>query len=260
MLIDTHTHLYLENFLPDKKIAVDKALEAGIGKMIFPNVDLSTVEPMRELNAQYPSSTFMAMGLHPTEVKEDWKSSIDRIAEEFSLHPQDYIAVGEVGMDLYWDKTFCKEQMDVFDIQCRWALERDLPVIIHCRDAYDEALEVLSGLPAVPRAVFHSFGASEDVVDKIRKVGDFYFGLNGVVTYKNFSGRPTLEAIGIDRILLETDSPYLSPVPFRGKRNESSNLIHIARKVSSLLDIPLDEIEKVTTLNAKTLFALPDKE
>ncbi len=256
MLIDTHTHLYLDEFLPDKNEALIRAIDSGVGKMIFPNVDLLTIEPMRDLHRRFPTETFMAMGLHPTEVKADFPQALKIVEDELILHSDDYVAIGEIGMDLYWDKTFREEQMKAFETQCRWAIERDLPVIIHCREALDETLEVLSGFSCKPRGVFHSFGGSHEDVEKIKKVGDFYFGFNGVVTYKSFPGSSTLQAVGKDRILLETDSPYLSPVPRRGRRNESSNLTYIASKIAELMDIPVQEVEDVSSSNATTLFRI----
>lgn len=255
MLIDTHTHLYLSEFEDGGDAAVKRALDAGIGHLIMPNVDLSTIAPMRELAARWPEKISLAMGLHPTEVGENWRHDLDVTNAELMAQKSDYVAVGEVGIDLYWDKTFEREQMIVFDEQMVLAAEHHLPVIIHCREGLDQVLEVISGYKGVP-AVFHSFGGTIDDVEKIRRVGDHYFGINGIVTFKNSKLRDVLPAIGLDRLLLETDSPYLAPVPHRGKRNESAFLTATAAHVAQSLNVTNQEIADITTQNAKRLFNL----
>jgi len=256
MLVDTHTHLYLDDFLPDKNLAVDRAIASGVEKMLFPNVDLSTVSQMRELHKSFPDNTYMAMGLHPTEINDKWEGDLARIHSEFMTNRHDYIAVGEIGIDLYWDKTFRTEQMEAFAIQCGWAADNGIPIIIHCRDGLKETLEVLNGLKTKPNGVFHSFGGRPEDVDRIRECGDFFFGINGIVTFKNSKLFDSIHAIGIDRIILETDSPYLSPVPFRGKRNESSYILYTAAKVAEIFGITVEEVAAKTTDNAETLFSL----
>lgn len=254
MYTDTHTHLYLEEFSPSPEDAVARAIEAGVDRMIFPNVDLGTIDPMKALAAKFPLNVRMAMGLHPTEVKDDWESSLAVVREEFDADPGLYVAVGEVGMDLYWDSTFRKEQMEAFSRQVEWAVEKDLPVIIHNRDALDETLEVLSGYAGKVKAVFHSFGGSRDDVERIRSLGDFYFGINGIVTFKNSTLREVLPHIPADRLLLETDSPYLAPIPRRGKRNESAYIVHTAACIAATLGISPEEIAATTSANAERLF------
>lgn len=253
-LVDTHTHLYLPNFADERPDAVSRAIDAGVEKMIFPNVDLTTVEPMIELAQRYPGNVSMAMGLHPTEVKDDWRDvmgEIDGLIDDGKR----YVAVGEIGIDLYWDKSFVDEQMQVFEHQVAKAIELNLPVIIHCREGLPQALEVLQGLPGA-QGVFHSFGGNETDVDAIRGVGDFYFGINGVVTFKNSRLREALLAIGLDRILLETDSPYLAPVPHRGKRNESAYLNLIASHIGDYINCDVAKVAAATTANAEQLFAI----
>lgn len=256
MLIDTHTHLYLPEFSEGGDNgpvhAVDRALEAGIGKMILPNVDLTTVEPMKKLHAARESVTAMAMGFHPTEVDEGWRESFSHI-EDVAGDWSDFVAVGEIGIDLYWDKTFEQQQMQALEQQMQWAVERHLPVIIHCREGLPQTLEVLQGFPSA-RGVMHSFGGTAKDVDAVRKVVDFYFGINGIVTFKNSRLRDTLPAIGLDRLLLETDSPYLAPVPHRGKRNESAYMIHTAAHIAQALDMTPERVADVTTENAVALF------
>ncbi|MCM1451712.1 MAG: TatD family hydrolase [Clostridium sp.] len=252
-MIDTHTHLYLPEFEEGGggEAAVRRAIEAGVEKMIFPNVELATIEPMKALAEKFRDSVSMAMGLHPTEVNDGWSDAAAVCLEE--LGKGRYVAVGEVGIDLYWDKTYAEEQMRAFDMQAGKAEEMDLPVIIHCREGLDQALEVLQGHPRV-RAVFHSFGGTAEDVDRIRRVGDYCFGINGIVTFKNCKVRETLPEITLDRILLETDSPYLAPVPNRGKRNESAYLPLVAKHISEYLGVPMREVEDATTDNAYSLF------
>lgn len=254
MLTDTHSHLYLDDFAPEKTETVNRALEAGVGKLIFPNVDLTTIAQMRELHASFPDCTYMAMGLHPTEIGENWRDDLSTVGRELDSNAADYIAIGEIGIDLYWDKTYRSEQMEAFSIQVDWAVERNLPVIIHCREGLDEVLEVLSSKEVKPQAVFHSFGGTTDDVRRIRETGDFYFGINGIVTFKNSKLSEVLPAIGEERIVLETDAPYLAPVPYRGKRNESAYMVATAAKVADIFGKSQEEIAEITSANARRLF------
>ena len=256
MLIDTHTHLYLDEFQPSPSEAVVRAINAGVEKMIFPNVDLSTIEPMKTLYNQFPQNTFMAMGLHPTEVSETWECDLDRVYQEFIANKEKYIAIGEIGVDLYWDKTYCKEQLIVLRKQFDWAVEYDLPVIIHCREGLTQILQVLDEMDEKPRGVFHSFGGTAEDVEQIRRRGDYFFGINGIVTFKNSKLREVLSTIGLDRILLETDAPYLAPVPHRGKRNESAYIVHTAAHIAQSLSVSINQVEAITTENAQKLFSI----
>lgn len=190
----------------------------------------------------------MAMGLHPTEVKESWSDDTDAALSELG-DGSGYVAVGEVGIDLYWDKTFECEQMLSLERQIARAVELDLPVIIHCREGLEQTLEVLQGFKRA-RAVFHSFGGTCKDVDHIRSIGDYYFGINGIVTFKNCKVRDTLPEITLDRLLLETDSPYLAPVPHRGKRNESAFILHTAAHIAASLGVTVEEVAKRTNENA----------
>ena len=256
MLVDTHTHLYLEEFPDGGAGAVRRAIDAGIGHMIFPNVSADTIEPMNKLHRLFPNVTSMAMGLHPTEVGDDYASRLDVVGSHLS-DGQRYVAVGEIGMDLYWEQEYRKQQMDVFDKQLQWAEERSLPVIIHCREALQPPREVYEGHKGV-RGVFHSFGGSVDDVEEIRRrIGDHvYFGINGILTFKNSSLRSVLPSITSERILLETDSPYLAPVPHRGKRNESAFMIHTAAVAADALGITTEALAALTTASAVSLFGL----
>jgi TatD DNase family protein len=253
-LFDTHTHMYLAEFDSDRTAAMERALEAGVQQMMLPNVDLSTIEPMKSLHAAYPESTFMAMGLHPTEVNAEWQTALDTIEREFRSGA-DYRAVGEVGIDLYWDETFAAEQATVFEAQLTWADEVGLPVIIHCREALSEVLKVIDARSGrLPQLIFHSFGGSVDDIAAIRRRTDAYFGINGIVTFKNSRLREVVPSIGIDRLLLETDAPYLAPVPHRGHRNESAYIVDTAAAVATALGTSLEHVAATTTANAATLF------
>ncbi len=255
-MIDTHTHLYLDEFKPSTADAVNRAIEAGVEHMIFPNIDVSTIAPMKELQAQFPSRVSLAMGLHPSEVKDDWMQQLATLRKELdSDFP--YVAIGEIGVDLYWDKSMRLEQLQAFYQQLLWAAELDLPVIIHCREALDETLEVMGALPKPVKGVMHSFGGTPQDVERIRRVApDIYFGINGIVTFKNSRLRETLPAIGLDKLLLETDSPYLAPVPMRGRRNESAFIIHTAAHVADALGVNLDTLDAATSANARELFGI----
>lgn len=256
MIVDTHTHLYLPEFNHDREASVRRALESGVGKMILPNVDESTVASMKELHDSFPECMYMAMGLHPTEVGESYKSDMAFVESEFANRSENYVAVGEIGIDLYWDKTYLNEQIEVFSKQIDIAINHSLPVIIHCREGLKEVLRVLADKKKVPQGVFHSFGGTVEDVKAIRSVGDFYFGINGIVTFKNSQLGNVLPEIGLERLLIETDSPYLSPVPYRGKRNESSYIVHTAQKIANVLNVPFEEVAKATSENAFRLFAI----
>lgn len=262
-MIDTHTHIYGPEFsvegqsdesMSGQVETLDRALAAGVDMMVLPAVDRSSVGPMKRLHALRPSNTALAMGLHPTEVKENWPEELDYLMSVLN-DGTPYVAVGEIGVDLYWDKTFSHEQMAVFDRQLAEASRLSLPVIIHQREALGETLEVLSGHPDV-RAVFHSFGGTVADVERIRRLGDYYFGINGIVTFKNSGLASVLPAIGIDRILTETDSPYLAPVPKRGRRNESAYIPYIVDKIAGSLSIDSGEVGQITSDNAKLFFTL----
>lgn len=256
MLIDTHTHLYLPEFdtEPDGPIrAVERAVETGIGHMVLPNVDLTTIAPMKALHERFPQATSMAMGLHPTEIGEGWRDHLAQVHAELT-DGTPYVAVGEVGIDLYWDKTFESQQMQAFDAQMQWAKEMNIPVIIHCREGLDQVLEVLQAYPDAT-GVMHSFtGSTADAERVLKTVERFHFGINGIVTFKNSGLRAVLPAIGLDRLLLETDSPYLAPVPHRGRRNESAYLIHTAAYTADALGVDLPHLTERTTANASRLF------
>lgn len=254
-MIDSHTHIYMEEFDTDRNDVITRAIKAGVHQMILPNVDAESIEPLHKAIAQYPQC-HAAMGLHPTSVTADFRSQLSTIRSLFDSHH--YCAVGEIGIDLYWDKTFRNEQCEAFATQIEWARQLGLPIIIHSREAFDTTLEVLQQFPKGSiRGVFHSFTGTALQVAEIReKVGDFYFGINGIVTFKNAHLEELVTAIGIERILLETDAPYLAPTPHRGKRNEPAYIPYMAARIAQILNTTIEEVDNATTHNTRTLFGI----
>lgn len=249
---DTHTHPYTEQFSHDRDAAMLRAIQDGVTRMIVPNCSPDTIRPVKVLAEEYPDNVRIAMGLHPTDINpECWQEQLAATIGE--LQRGGYIAVGEVGMDLYWEKKYVDIQMQVFDRQLQVASELNLPVIIHCREALPQTLEVVKGHPKV-RCDFHCFTGTTADVEAIRTLGDYYFGIGGVLTYKNSGLKDTLPAIGIERILLETDAPYLAPVPWRGKRNEPAYIVATAQAVADTLQIPITEVAARTAKNSVDLF------
>lgn len=252
MIFDTHTHIYLPEFDEDCHLVVQRARESGV-VMMLPNVDIETIAPLKRVLNSYPDCCIAAMGLHPTSVGEDYKQQLQQVYDE--LLQGDYKAVGEIGIDLYWDTTYRKEQIDVFAEQIKWANSMSLPIIIHNREAFEDTLQTLKQNP-VERFVMHSFGGTPDEVKRVREVGDAYFGINGVATFKNAKLDDTIREIGIDRLMVETDAPYLTPVPYRGKRNEPSYIVNTINKVAEVLEMSPDDIQKATFDNAVRFFSI----
>lgn len=254
-MTDTHTHPYLPEFPDGGREVVERAIAAGVSHIVLPNVDEDSIAPMMALHKLFPENTSVALGLHPTEVKEGWEETVDRM--ERMLSDGGFAAVGEIGIDLYWDKTFRAEQKLAFARQLRIADRLSLPVIIHCREGLDDILEAISEVKPSVTLIFHSFTGSREDVERIRTVCDPYFGINGVVTFKNARElRDAIPEIGQHRIVLETDAPYLAPVPHRGKRNEPAYVISTCNAVASALSIPPEELERATDANAKAIFNL----
>ena len=252
-MIDTHSHIYSEGFDADRVETIQRAQNLGVQHIILPNVDSKTLPQMLALEAQYPGYCHSAIGLHPTSVKENYLDELALVKSE--LERRKYIAIGEIGIDLYWDKTFLSEQIKAFHLQIEWALEFKLPVIIHIRDSFQNTLNAIrpyknSGLTGV----FHSFTGSIDEAHEIIDFGEFKLGINGIVTFKNSGLATVLEQIDLKHILLETDSPYLTPAPFRGKRNESAYLQFIVTKLTQVYKCSEELIIEQTSRNAKTLF------
>lgn len=252
LFIDTHTHLYDDSFNEDIDEVISKSINAGVDKMLLPNCDIHTMEAMLHLSKKYPHNLYPMLGLHPCYVKEDYKDQLARI-KELETHA-DYVAIGEIGLDYYWDKTFVQEQKDAFSIQINWAKEKNLPIVIHTRDSIDDGIEIVqSNQNGHLNGVFHCFSGNVEQAKKIVDVG-FYLGIGGVVTFKNSNLRDVLKSVPLHRIVLETDSPYLAPVPYRGKRNESSYIPYIAQELNKVYDMSIQEIAMITTDNAMKLF------
>ena len=253
-IIDTHTHLYSDQFKQDIDDVIAKAKEIGIKKFIFPAIDSSHHDSMHTLKKKYPNEIFLMSGLHPTDVKKNYKDELDFVVNSLKSH--NYVAIGEIGIDLYWDKTYLKEQQDAFRFQIRLAIKNDLPIVIHCRESFDEIFEILEEENCDKlRGVFHCFTGNIDQANKAIGLG-FLLGIGGVVTFKNGGIDKFINQIDLKHIVLETDSPYLAPVPFRGKRNESSYIIYVIEKLSELYQLPKDEIASITTNNAEKMFSL----
>lgn len=252
-MIDTHSHIYSEEFDTDRDETIQRAREAGITKIILPNVDSESLPRMLQLESEYPGYCFAAIGLHPTSVKENYAEELAIVKKE--LDRREYIAIGEIGIDLYWDKRFLNEQITAFKQQLDWALEYKLPVIIHVRDSFRETMNVLESYRGKGlTGVFHSFTGSIDDAIEIINFGGFLLGINGIVTFKNSGLASTIGKIEPKHILLETDAPYLTPAPFRGKRNESAYLNLVCEKLASVYTMEKDEIIEITTQNAYNLF------
>lgn len=252
MFIDTHTHLYVSEFDKDRDEVMKRAIEAGVGQFVLPAIDSHHTKAMHALCEQYPDRVSMMMGLHPTHVGEN---HVDELAHvEAQLKSGKYVAVGEIGIDLYWDTTKLALQQQAFHKQIQWALEYDLPIVIHCRDAFKEVFEVLDAYKSDRlRGIFHCFTGTEE--DAYRAIShNMLLGIGGVVTFKNGKIDQYLSDIPLEKILLETDAPYLAPVPYRGKRNESAYLPLIAQKVADLYGVSLEAIAAQTTANARKLF------
>lgn len=252
-MIDSHSHIYSEEFDEDRIEVIERAKSCGISKIILPNIDSQSLHRMLNLEAEYPNFCYATIGLHPTSVNENYISELEIVKNE--LERRSYIAIGEIGIDLYWDRTFLKEQVIAFRQQLNWALDYKIPVIIHVRDSFDETMTVLQEFAGKGLAgVFHSFTGSVDDAEKIKGFGGFYLGINGILTFKNSGLGKTVEQIGLENLILETDAPYLTPTPYRGKRNESAYLELICNKMAEIFNKEVAEIVEVTSKNVKNLF------
>jgi TatD DNase family protein len=254
MLVDTHSHLYDASFREDWESVLQRIGEAGVEKIFLPNVDLESVDYMHDISDRYPQLFYPMMGLHPCSVKAGYKTVLENLHARFA--ERKYYAVGEIGIDLYWDKTFYAEQKEAFIQQTRWANELGLPVVIHSRESTGELIQILDKeIKAEKGGIFHCFSGTEDEARKIIDMG-FYIGIGGVVTFKNSNLSDILQKVGLERVVLETDAPYLAPVPYRGKRNESGYVRLVAEKLATIFQLPLPEIAAVTTRNALDVFQL----
>lgn len=258
-LIDTHNHLYLEDFDTDQDELVRAALESGIDTLLLPNVDLTTIDRMHALCSRYPDFAYPMMGLHPTSVTKDYAADLKK-TESYLQHGPAYCAIGEIGIDLYWDKTHLKEQKIVFEEQLQWSIGMDLPVAIHTRDAFPEVFDSIYKVGKDKlKGVFHSFTGTESELEEVKKLSGFKIGINGVITFKNSRLSEVIKQTDIHNILLETDAPYLAPVPYRGRRNEPIYIWKTAEKISETYGLTMEETINKTRKNTLELFKRVNK-
>ena len=252
--IDTHAHLYAAELTSDLDLVMKNALAIGINKIIMPAIDSSSLDAMLKVEQQFPENCIAMMGLHPCYVKENYKEEL-KLVEEW-IEKRKFIAIGEIGLDFYWDKTFTKEQHIVFETQMQWALDLNLPIAIHTRNAMGETIEAVKPFAKKGlRGVFHCFSGSKESAEQIISMG-FHLGLGGVLTYKNAGVAEAVKDIPMEYLVLETDAPYLAPVPYRGKTNEPAYMLEVAKKLAEIKSLPLHEIAAITTSNAEKLFGL----
>ena len=254
ILIDTHCHLYSEELLPDIDAVIERATIEGVQKFYLPGIDSSSIDAMLGLEIRFPERCFAMMGLHPCYVKENYKQELD-IVQNW-LTKRKFSAVGEIGLDFYWDKTFATEQYEAFRIQMEWAIAYDRPIVIHTRNAMQETINLVKEyVPKGIRGIFHCFSGSYESAQEIINAG-FYLGIGGVLTYKNAGLAEVLQKIDLKHLVLETDAPYLTPVPFRGKRNESSYLKYVIDKLSAAKNVSIEDVAAITTANAEKIFGI----
>ena len=256
-LMDTHTHLYLKHFKQDREKVIRKAITNGVDKMLLPNINSSTIKAMNKICEDFPKNCFAMIGLHPCDVKhETYKKELKIVEDE--LKTGNYIAIGEIGLDLYWEKRTLEIQKDTFEFQINLAKNHKLPIAIHVRESFKEAIEIVEKLNDKDLSgVFHCFTGSINDAKRIIGLGNFYLGIGGVLTFKNSGLDKTIEQIDLKHLILETDSPYLAPTPFRGKRNESKYIVHVAEKLAEVKGVSLEAIAEITSRNASTLFKIP---
>lgn len=256
-IIDTHSHLFVEEFGKDRSEVMRRAREAGIVHILMPNIDLASVAPMLGVCAEYEGYCHPMIGLHPTEVNAGYRDVLAQMKAMLDSSPQTFVAVGEVGLDFYWDVTYKKEQLAVLDEQIAWALEYDLPVVIHSREAFPELYALFSHYKDAPlRGVFHSFTGTADEAQALLEFSGFMLGINGVVTFKKSTLPEALREVPLSRLVVETDSPYLAPVPYRGKRNESAYVVRVVEKLAEIYGVRPEVVAEQTYANAVELFRL----
>ena len=254
-MIDSHSHIYCDAFDDDRDQVIARAREAGVRHIIMPNENLESLSRLKAVRDAYGDYVSLTIGLHPEDVDGDFATKLTAMHQLIDDEP--WVAVGEVGIDLYWDRTWRDQQLEALDTQLHWCIKKDIPFIMHCRDGLDECLWMLDNFGGtLPRGVFHSFTGTVQEVEAVRRRGDFYFGVNGIVTFKKSAVKEILPVVGLDRLLLETDSPYLAPVPNRGKRNESANIPHICRFVAEQLGVPVETVSETTDRNVADLFRI----
>lgn len=254
MLIDTHSHIYAEDFLHDIDDVIQNAYNNDIKKIILPNINSGSIKHLLVLSDSYPHVCYPLMGLHPTSVAEDYKEELDAI--EYWFNKRDFFGVGEIGIDLYWDKTYLKQQQDAFRHQIKIAKSKKIPIVIHLRNSFNEVYKIVNEeQDGTLTGIFHCFSGNEEEAEKIIDLG-FLLGIGGVLTFKNSNLSKVIEKLDLSNLVLETDSPYLAPEPKRGRRNESSYLVYIAQKVAEIHNIPVEKVAEITTANARGLFGI----
>ncbi|WP_397445170.1 TatD family hydrolase [Polaribacter sp. R77954] len=254
MITDTHTHLYSSQFDDDRQEMMQRAKEAGVSRFFIPAIDSTYTERMMSLEKEFPNDIFLMMGLHPTSVKENYKDELAHVKEW--IDKKNFYAIGEIGIDLYWDKSFLTQQQEAFKTQIQWAKEKKLPIVIHCREAFDEIFEVLETEKGDDLfGIFHCFTGTLEQAKKAISY-NMKLGIGGVATFKNGKIDKFLKEIDLTHIVLETDAPYLAPTPYRGKRNESSYITNVIDKLVDIYGISFDEIAKITTQNSKDIFGV----
>jgi TatD DNase family protein len=252
MFIDTHTHLYDEQLMAEEEAMIQCALDAGVNKMYMPNCDSTTIDGMMHLADKYPAHCLPMMGLHPVYVKENYKDEL-AIVEQW-LGKRKFAAVGEIGLDYYWDKTFVPQQKEAFALQIDWALQHNIPIVIHSRESTQDCIDIVrTKQNGSLKGIFHCFSGTLDEAKQIIDLG-FYLGIGGVVTFKKAGLAEIVEQLSLDNIVLETDAPYLAPMPYRGKRNESAYIPLIADKIATLKQVRIEEVARITTANAEKVF------
>jgi TatD DNase family protein len=255
ILTDSHTHLYSKEFDADRTVLIDKAISAGIKRFFLPNVDSESIPGMFQVEKQYPENCFLMMGLHPCSVNQMYQQELRVV--EYWLNKRKFIAIGEIGIDLYWDKTFFEQQQDAFRTQINLAKKFKLPYVIHSRSSFDETMEIVNEFKSDNlKAIFHCFSGNVEQAEKVVSSGDFKLGIGGVVTFKNSGLDKVVAAIDLKNIVLETDAPYLAPNPHRGKRNDPEYLLLIAQKIADIKNITVEEVASVTTQNSIDVFGV----
>jgi TatD DNase family protein len=253
-LIDTHSHLYLPDFDSDIDEVVHRALASGVQKIILPNIDSASITKLQNLVTAYNNVFMPLMGLHPTHVKNNYKDELEIISQQLESYV--YKGIGEIGVDLYWDKSYLNEQIIAFEMQLAIAIQKNLPVVIHARESFDEIFRSVTKPEFIGlRGIFHAFTGNIEQAQYIIKLG-LKLGIGGMLTYKNSSLVQVIENVGLEHLVLETDSPYLPPVPYRGKRNESSYVVKVAEKIAELKNIDVSEVAEITTKNAREIFGI----
>lgn len=254
MLIDTHSHIYSEDFHDDIDEVLQNAYNNDVKKIILPNIDSGSIKRLIDLSNAYPHVCYPLMGLHPTSVSEDYKEELSVV--EYWLDKHKFYGIGEIGIDLYWDRTWFEQQKEAFIYQIKLAKARKLPIVIHVRESFKEVYEIVKAeQDGSLKGIFHCFSGNEAEAQKITDLG-FLLGIGGVVTYKNSNLKQVLKNVNINNLVIESDAPYLSPEPKRGRRNESSFLVYTAQKISEIYELPIKEIAEITTSNARTLFGI----